>query len=94
MWFKLYTKFSLIIPTLLGVPVHTGVDIGGSSGTRWEPELFHRYRNQARPLADTQRYCFCFFFPNREEEFALPVLLACFLSPVFYSISPVISDSF
>ena len=47
MWFKLYTKFFLIIPTLLGVPVHTGVDIGGSSGTRWEPELFHRCRGQA-----------------------------------------------
>ena len=54
MWFKLYTKFFLIIPTLLGVPVHTGVDIGGSSGTRWEPELFHRCRGQASFLIFAQ----------------------------------------
>ena len=51
---KLYTKFSLIIPALLGVPVHTGVDIGGSSGTRWEPELFHRCRGQASFLMFSQ----------------------------------------
>ena len=26
-----------------GLPVHSVVDIGGTHGPRWEPELLHRY---------------------------------------------------